>query len=165
MRDRVKSKLTTTIRGGKMASIRKIDEKTQQLISEYNALQLLVDRLQKQLEIVSTSISDVQSALSALDELKSHTEENEILANIGAGVLLKVKYIPGSKIVVPLNPSTYVETTIDEAKRILERKMERLNSAQVEIRKQLNQAVSRLSEIEPKLRTVLQEEAAGKELK
>ncbi|MEM2193039.1 MAG: prefoldin subunit alpha [Candidatus Methanomethylicia archaeon] len=139
-----------------------MNEKTQQLVSEYNALQLLIDRLQKQMEIINASMSDVQSALSALDELKKHSEENEILANIGAGVLLKVKYIPGTKIIVPLNPSTYIETTIDEAKNILERKMERLNSAQVEVRKQLSQAASRLSEIEPKLRTILQEETTGR---
>ncbi|MEM1545340.1 MAG: prefoldin subunit alpha [Candidatus Methanomethylicia archaeon] len=144
------------------ASVKKINEKTQQLVSEYNALQLLIDRLQKQMEIINASMSDVQSALSALDELKKHSEENEILANIGAGVLLKVKYIPGTKIIVPLNPSTYIETTIDEAKNILERKMERLNSAQVEVRKQLSQAASRLSEIEPKLRTILQEETTGR---
>lgn len=114
------------------------------------------------MEIINASMSDVQSALSALDELKKHSEENEILANIGAGVLLKVKYIPGTKIIVPLNPSTYIETTIDEAKNILERKMERLNSTQVEVRKQLSQAASRLSEIEPKLRTILQEETTGR---
>lgn len=144
-----------------MATVRRVDEKTQQLIAEYNALQLVMDRLQKQMEVINASISDAQSAVSALDELKKCSGESEILANIGAGVLLKVRYVPGSKIIVPLNPSTYVEATIDEAKSILERKMERLNSAQVEVRKQLNQVASRLSEIEPKLRTVLQREEGG----
>lgn len=131
------------------------DKNLGQLITEANVLQLMIEQLQKQLEFINTSVSEVQSAIVALEELKTCSEESEILVAVGAGTLIKVRYTPDTKVMVPLGSSVFIEVSTNEAQKILERRLEKLNSVQVENRKQLSYAISRLNEIEPKIRVLL----------
>ncbi|MEM1577444.1 MAG: prefoldin subunit alpha [Candidatus Pacearchaeota archaeon] len=108
---------------------KKSEEKLKKEIEDKSLKLLLLDqelrKIEEQYKMIDQSILEITNIKINLDEMK-YNKEKEILANVGEGIFVKAEIKDKDKVFVNLGQGIVIETTIDEAKEILEKRIDEL---------------------------------------
>ncbi|MGC9170180.1 MAG: prefoldin subunit alpha [Thermoproteus sp.] len=124
-------------------------EDVARLIDEYQVISELIASMQAQLSIVNDSIEEIKTAL---DGLRSLSQDSERYVHIGAGVYLKAS-VDQIEVLTPLGASYYAFLDRQNAERILNERLEELNN----VKSNLEASLSKLGERAAQIRDVLEQ--------
>ena len=117
---------------------------------ELNVLDMQIRQLEQQAMLIEQQISEYQSLLSNLDELKKAKKGQSMLFPFSRDIFVEGK-IEGSEVLVNIGSKTLVRKSIDEAKKIIERQKEKMLKANEEIARETGKIMRKIIELEQKL--------------
>ncbi|RLE96867.1 MAG: prefoldin subunit alpha [Thermoprotei archaeon] len=125
----------------------------ERLAAEYTALSQLVEEVRRRIELLNATLNEVVSAKSALEELEIVEEGEELLVPIGAGVYVRTRISGKNEVLVTIGANILVEKSIEEARKYLDEREQKLRDLLQRHMSDYQSLVSRLGEIERELRS------------
>ena len=125
----------------------------EQLAAEYGALAQLLEDVRRRVDILNTTLAEISAAKSALEEVSSLSEGEELLVPVGAGVFVRAKLAGKDKVLVTLGASIMVEKTLEDTRKYLEEREQKVRDALQKSVADYQALVSRLRDIEQRLRS------------
>ncbi|RLF05648.1 MAG: prefoldin subunit alpha [Thermoprotei archaeon] len=125
----------------------------ERLAAEYTALSQLAEEVRRRIELLNATLNEVASAKSALEELEVVEEGEELLVPIGAGVYVRAKVSGKSEVLVTIGANILVEKSIEEARKYLDEREQKLRDMLQRHVSDYQSLMSRLGEIERELRS------------
>ncbi|HDJ97217.1 MAG: prefoldin subunit alpha [Thermoprotei archaeon] len=120
------------------------------LTFEYQQLARLAAEYQRRIDLLNAALEEISNAKTAVSELESLQNDEEMLVPLGAGVMARAAYRRG-RLLVNIGSGVIVEKDFDEVKSFLESRektvRDTINKLSLEYQKILN----RLAEIEKQL--------------
>jgi len=125
----------------------------EQLAAEYGALAQLLEDVRRRVDILNTTLAEISAAKSALEEVSSLSEGEELLVPIGAGVFVRAKLAGKDKVLVTLGANIMVEKALEDTRKYLEEREQKVKDALQKSVADYQALVSRLRDIEQRLRS------------
>lgn len=124
----------------------------EELAAEYGMLAQLLEDLRRRIEVLNTTLAELASAKSALEEISALGEGEELLVPIGAGVFVRAKLANNRSVLVTLGANIIVERTVDEARKFLEEREQRVRDLLQKSAADYQALANRLREVELRLK-------------
>jgi len=134
----------------------------QQLTSEIEILQNQVNVHNQNLELLTMSLAEMRQTLDTLEELKSMEEGREILVPIGSGSFVKSSLKRGDRIIISVGSDLSIEKDVDEAKAIVDKRIQETNSAAEQTRERVQEITARLEELTPRWQELYRKVSGGR---
>jgi prefoldin alpha subunit len=110
-----------------------MDEKQKQKYMQLQMMQQQLEQLNKHLEQLTEQDAELDISISAMQELKSASTDNEFLAPIANGIFIKGELRDNQKLVVNVGSGVTVERTIPEVTVLLVKQKEELVQQKIQI--------------------------------
>jgi len=117
----------------------------------------LIEALQKQIEQLNSSITEISLSIETLNELKKGDKGVEVLVPIGRHVLVKMNLEKADKVLLSLGASVLVEKPVDAALEELEEERKKQMQLLAQQQENLRKLVERNEALRAYLNSVLQE--------
>ena len=127
----------------------------EKVMSEYEYLRNQAEALQKNLEMINASLTELGAVLEALDEIKGQGKKNEILVPIGADSFVSARIIDTKKVIIGLGADVAVKKPIPGARKDLETRLKELEGVRGEISEKLGMLLDRVEELTPQVQGIL----------
>lgn len=125
----------------------------EELRAEYGALAQLLEDVRRRVELLNTTLAELAAAKSALEEIGSLSEGEELLVPVGAGVFVRARLASKDKVLVTLGANVMVEKTLEDTRKYLEEREQKVRDALQKSVADYQALVGRLREIEQRLRS------------
>jgi prefoldin alpha subunit len=119
----------------------------QQLGSEIELLQNQVGAHNQNLELLTMSLAEMRQTLDALEQLKKTETEREILMPLGTGVFIRSTLKQNDRVIIGVGSSVSIEKNVDEAKAIVDKRIEETDSALKGTQERVQEISGRLEEL------------------
>lgn len=127
----------------------------EKVLGEYEYLRSQAEALQKNLEMLNASITELSIVLGSLDEINGQGKKNEILVPIGGDSFVSARILDTAKVIVGLGANVAVKKTIPEARKDLEERLKELEGVRGEVSEKLGLLLGRIEELTPKIQSIL----------
>ena len=117
---------------------------------ELNVLDMQIRQLEQQAMLVEQQITEYNSLLANLDDLKKAKKGQSMLFPFSRDIFVEGK-IESNEVLVNVGSKTLVKKSIDEAKKIMEKQKNQMKNVNEEIRREIEKIFSRIVELERKL--------------
>ena len=124
----------------------KVEEELRRLSVELRILEQTAETLNSRINMVNTMIADLTYASMTLEGLEKQKENAELLVPIGGGSYVKAKLENPDKVTVGIGAGVSIEKTLQEAKDIINKRLEELEKTRVSLQQQFSQIVERINE-------------------
>ena len=124
----------------------KVEEELRRISVELRILEQTAETLSSRINMVNTMIADLTYASMTLEGLEKQKENAELLVPIGGGSYIKAKLETPNKVTVGIGAGVSVEKTLQEAKDIINKRLEDLGKTRVSLQQQFSQIVERINE-------------------
>ena len=124
----------------------KVEEELRRLSVELRILEQTAETLNSRINTVNSMIADLTYASMTLEGLEKQKENAELLVPIGGGSYIKAKLETPDKVTVGIGAGVSVEKTLQEAKDIINKRLEDLGKTRVSLQQQFSQIVERINE-------------------
>lgn len=134
------------------------DEK---IIREYQILASQLEALKVQMEIIESSLEELEKTKVSLDEIEKIREEKkggkaEVLIPLGSGSFIRGSIENPDKILLSIGSGFAVEKSVGEAVGFIKSKIDELRKAKNEREKELLEVTEKLEKISPKVREIIE---------
>jgi prefoldin alpha subunit len=126
----------------------------QQISSEIQRYDEYGKQLQVQIETKQYELVDLNRSKSTLTGLKNEKNTDEILVQMGPGILMRVKPIEVDKVLYSVGGGVVLKKPIDEAVKGVEEKIEQVEKERLAFADQLNQIIERIGNLERRAQTI-----------
>lgn len=126
----------------------------QQISNEIQRYDEYGKQLQVQIETKQYELVDLNRSKSTLTGLKNEKNPDEILVQMGPGILMRVKPIEVDKVLYSVGAGVVLKKPIDEAVKGVEEKIEQVEKERLAFADQLNQIIERIGNLERKAQTI-----------
>jgi len=137
-------------------------EKLKKLQDELRSLIAQADYLRSQVDVVNDTIQDLVTTIEVLEYLKKSGEGKTVLVPIGAGNFIRAKIEKVDSVIMGVGGRLSVEASIDDARKMLDERINALESLRLDLLRKLEEVNRRINEILPQVEA-LAKEARGKE--
>ena len=120
-----------------------------------------LEELNKQQQAILLSITELNSTIDALKSLEEEKQTSTLIP-IGSNSYLYGNIKELNKVLVEIGADVYVETTTQEAKEILNKRVEKAREVLTKIKERANYITMQLQELAPKAQKMLEEQNARK---
>jgi len=124
----------------------KVEEELKRISVEMRILEQTAETLNSRINMVNAMITDLTYANMTLEGLEKQGENAELLVPIGGGSYIKAKLETPDKVTVGIGAGVSVEKTLQEAKDIINKRLEDLGKTRVSLQQQFSQIVERINE-------------------
>lgn len=128
----------------KLAS--KAEDELRRISVEVRFLEQTAEAIQSRINAVNAVITDLTYARMTLDGLEKEKENAELLVPIGGNSYIKAKIENPDKVTVGIGAGVSVEKTLQEAKDMIDKRLENLEKTSTSLQQQLSQIIERISE-------------------
>lgn len=132
--------------------------------SELRGLTTEIEQLQNQanahnqnLELLTLSVQEMRQTVESLEELKSTETGREVLLPLGTGSFLKSTLKQNDRVIIGIGAGFSVEKEIDEAKAIVDKRIQETDSAVQQTRERIAEISGRLEELTPRWQNLYRE--------
>ncbi|MEM1509090.1 MAG: prefoldin subunit alpha [Thermofilaceae archaeon] len=125
----------------------------EELVAEYATLGQLAEELRRRIDLLNVSLNELTAAKSAVDELVNVKEGEEVLVPVGAGIYVKANISNTKIVLVSIGANIIVERSLEEAKKYLDDREQRVRDALQKTLGDYQAVVSRMRELERGIRT------------
>lgn len=137
-------------------------ESLESLVLEYRLLQGLSADLQQRITLLSALLNELQAAINTIEGAEKMGEGAEVLIPIGGASYMRAKLAHGEKVIVGVGAGIAVEKSLEDARKFFEERVSEVSQALASAQSQLASVVSRMSQIEPKIREAFEAKEARK---
>lgn len=129
-----------------------MEKELQKKAFQITALDGRLQELRQQLELLERQISELQTTLIVLDEIKKIELENEILAPISPGVFVKANLKENKNVIINIGAKVFCKKSIEEAKKLIQQKLDQSLDIYNKIAIETNLIVENLTSLEKEFR-------------
>jgi len=137
-------------------------EKLKKLQDELRSLIAQADYLRSQVDVVNDTIQDLVTTIEVLEYLKKSGEGKTVLVPIGAGNFIRARIEKVDSVVMGVGGRLGIEASIEEARKMLDERINALESLRLDLLRKLEEVNRRINEILPQVEA-LAKEARGEE--
>jgi len=127
------------------------------LTTEIEQLQNQVNAHNQNLELLSMSVQEMRQTVETLEELKNTEPGREVLLPLGTGSFLKSTLKQNDRVIIGIGAGFSVEKEIDEAKAIVDKRIQETDSAVQQTRERIAEISGRLEELTPRWQNLYRE--------
>lgn len=124
----------------------KVEEELRRISVEMRILEQTAENLNTRINMVNTMITDLTYANMTLEGLDKQKENTELLVPIGGGSYIKAKLETPDKVTVGIGAGVSVEKTLQDAKDIINKRLEEMEKNRATLQHQFSQIVERINE-------------------
>ena len=132
-------------------------QELQERVLAYRLLEARLDGLLKQRDLVLNKISEIQSTFVTLDEVEKKPET--ILIPLGSEAYAHGNVADG-KIIVEIGAGVALEKSLSEAKEILNKRKSELNSAFLDLQREITRTSQTMQRLGPEIESMMKESKA-----
>jgi len=121
------------------------------MVVQVKFLEEQIERLQSQLQLIETSIFNLESTNATIENIKTVKEGEDILIPIGNTSFLKGKVTDTKGLIINLGADIFADVTIEKAKENIDSRIDDLRKAQQSVGSRLQQFINQMNELRPKL--------------
>jgi len=120
---------------------------------EYGKRQM--NELNRQAQLAESAVAEINSAIEALDELKSQKPGAEVLVPVGGGAFVKASLKDMGTVLVGVGAEMYVEKGIAEAVKTFEERKVKLVESLSTIQKTMGELGMRVAELDAQAQRIM----------
>jgi prefoldin alpha subunit len=132
------------------------EQTAQQFIMAIQALEDEIARGQNNLQMIELQLQRLAETTTAVQELKNHKVDDEIMVNIGSGVHLYVKLIDPKHVVTSIGAGFATKRTLNDALKRFEEQQKQLNDIAQRQTEQLQNAQAKIDDYRGQLNQLIQ---------
>ena len=137
-------------------------EEERRILIEYQYYLQQIEVFKQNLEIITTSIDELNRVKDFLEKLSNLEEyENEILIPIGANSFIRAKLLDKKHVVFGVGSGIYVKKEINSVRQSIERRIEELEKVKNKHEETLRLLLDRAKELEPKVSEIVKKYESG----
>jgi len=136
-------------------------ERLKKLQDELRSLIAQADYLRSQVDVVNDTIQDLVTTIEVLEYLKKSGEGKTVLVPIGAGNFIRAKVEKVDSVIMGVGGRLSVEASIDDAKKMLEERIDALEGLRLDLLRKLEEVNRRINEILPQVEALAKEAKGG----
>jgi prefoldin alpha subunit len=129
----------------------------EKILNEYEYYRLQAEALQRNLELVNTSLGELGVVVKSLEEIRGQSKKNEILVPLGADSYVSSKILDTQNVILGIGAGVAVKKPIQEAKKDLEARIEELEGVRKELGDRLTLLLGKIEELAPKVQQIIAE--------
>jgi len=124
-------------------------EELQKKIIAYRVLESKLNSFVKQRDILLSKLVEIQNTLTSIEEIKKR--KDEILFPLGSETFMRGRIVSENKIIVGIGANIALEKTMEDAKKILEKRKLEIETNLNEIQKSILNISSQLEKLGPEI--------------
>ena len=132
------------------------EQTAQQFIMAIQALEEEIARGQSNLQMIEVQMQRLAETTMAVQELKNHEADDEIMINIGSGTHLYVKLIDPKHVVTSVGAGFAAERTINDALKRFEEQQKQLTDIAQRQTEQLQNVQAKMDDYRTQLNQLIQ---------
>jgi prefoldin alpha subunit len=121
------------------------DDSMQKLYVQQKFLEEHIPELESSISLLQDAIASYLSGKQVLEELVKRHADEPILIDIGGRINIEAKIVTTDKVLVSLGSGVRVEKSLEDAKSIMEKKIEELNAHLAKYRQEYEKSVRQYS--------------------
>ncbi len=129
----------------------------QRISSEVEVLRNQIDVHNRNLELLQTSIDEMNQTVESLEELKKTEPGKEMLVPMGSGSYVRASLKQNDKVIIGVGSDFSIERRIDQAKAIVDKRVQRTEEASNKTRENLEELSQRLEDLTSKWQEIYRE--------
>ncbi len=127
------------------------------LTSEAELIQSQINTHNQNLELLNLSLNEARQTLDTLEQIKDVSPGTELLVPVGSGSFIRSTIAQNDRVVIGIGAGFSMEKNIDEAKAIVDKRADQLDSAIKQTTERVQELSSRLEQLTPRLKKLYQE--------
>ena len=131
------------------------EKKAQEMYMEFQALEQHIKQLQKQLEMVTHQLIELNSTNNSLDEFTKINAGKEIFVPLSSGIFAKASIKDTSELIVNVGANVVVKKDVISTKKLIQNQMEEIKKIQRQMINELEKMTSHAAQIEMKLQELV----------
>jgi prefoldin alpha subunit len=135
----------------------------QEMLFEAESYKKQMDSVRREMEVLGSLMSELDSSIKALAALKESKAGQEILVPIGGGSFIRASLKEPGKVLVGTGANISMEKDIDSASKILAERNAEMNSALERLKENAAEINSKLAELDEGYRVLVSEMQTGSE--
>ena len=127
------------------------ERKLQEMYMEFQELEQHIKQMQKQLEMITNQLMELNMTRNSLDEFVNIKPGKEVFVPLSSGIFVKGVISDTSGLLVNVGANVVVKKDIPSTKKLIENQMEEIKKIQKQIVDELESMTNRASQIETQL--------------
>lgn len=123
----------------------KVEDELRRLIVEIRFLEQTAEALSSRINMVNAAIADLTYAMMTMEGLEKQKGSMEILVPIGGNSYINAKIESVDKVTIGIGAGVSVEKSLQEAKEIINRRLEELEKSKDSLQQQLSQVAEKIN--------------------
>ena len=133
------------------------EKKAQEIYMEYQMLEQHIQQRQKQLEMVTHQILELNTTTSSLDEYNKIKNGSSVFVPLSSGIFAKANIAETSELLVNVGANIAVKKDIPSIKKLIQNQIEELIKIQKQMVNDLEKITNNAAQVEMKLRGLVSE--------
>ena len=129
------------------------EKKAQEMYMEFQMLDQHIKQMQKQLEMVTHQLIELNATSSSLDEFRKIGPGKEIFVPLSSGIFAKAGIKDTSELLVNIGANVAVKKDIDSTKKLIQSQMEEIRKIQKQMVDELEKLTSHAAQLEMQLQS------------
>lgn len=131
------------------------EKKAQEMYMEFQALDQHIKQLQKQLEMVTHQLFELNATSNSLDDFKKIDSGKEIFVPLSSGIFAKANVKDTSELLVNVGANVAVKKDIASTKKLIQEQMEEIKKIQKQMIDELEKMTSHAAQLQMKLQELI----------
>ncbi len=127
------------------------EDELRRTATEYEVYANQLEQLERRIELVQNSISEIDLTKTTLEALKNRRSEDEFLSPIGSNSFIKAKFLDTNKVLMGLGANIVAEVTVDHAIEELSKRKTEFQKLYINLRNQMDQLKVKFNAVKTKL--------------
>ncbi len=133
------------------------EKKAQELYLEFQMIDQHIKQLQKQLELVTNQLVELNITSNSLDEFNKINEGREVLVPLSSGIFAKASIKDTSQLLVNVGANVVVKKDTASAKRLIQEQIAEIKKIQKQMVEDLEKMTVHAAALERKLHSFISE--------
>ncbi|MEK6984286.1 MAG: prefoldin subunit alpha [Nanoarchaeota archaeon] len=133
------------------------EQKAQEVYMEFQLLEQHIKKLQKQLELVTHQLMELNTTCHSLDEFTNIHSGKEILVPLSSGIFLKASVKDASELLVNVGANVAIKKDIPSTKKLVQKQMEEMAKIQKQMMEEMEKMTNHAAQLEGQLQELVSE--------
>ena len=134
------------------------EKKAQEMYMEFQVLEQQIKQLQKQLEVVTHQLIELNSTSNSLDEFNKISAGIGVFVPLSSGIFAKASIKDTSELLVNVGANVVVKKDVISTKKLIQKQMEEIKKIQKHMIDELEKMTNHAAQIEMQLQSLISQE-------